>query len=90
MEKLIGNQSKRSARLPERQKLEMKSIWMSGDHLPFRRLAVRNIILRTPMIIRGTRDFTFNGSKAKLFRLTYFVKRGFTLRNFIPTVGENI
>src|ERR1700678_4548688 len=93
--KLIENQSKRSAKLQGRQKLAMKSIQMSGDRLPFKRLAVENIIPHIPTIIHGTRNFTFNDTRAKHLKPTndmkhiYFDKKGFISRNFIPTVGES-
>src|ERR1700679_1748871 len=94
-ERLIENQSKRSAKLQGRQKLGMKSIQMSGDHLLSKRLAVGNIIPPIPMIIPDIRHFTFNVSKARLFRptnnmrLIFFAKKGSILRSFIQIAGEN-
>src|ERR1700678_3826105 len=95
MEKLIENQSKRSAKLQGRQKLGMKSIRMTGERLPFKRSAVGNIIPHIPTIIHGTRNFTFNDTRAKHLKPTndmkhiYFDKKGFISRNFILTVGES-
>src|ERR1700678_1126426 len=92
MEKLIENQSKRSAKLQGRQKLGMKSIRMSGDRLPFKQLAVGNIIPHIPTIIHSTQNFIFNNTRVKHLKPTndmkhiYFNKKEFILRDFIPTV----